>query len=96
MEQHLLKEETMLFPVLSSEDEEKEEIIKLSNIIIGEHVAAGEILSELRSITNDYTLPVDACGTYHKAYEMLEELEADLHQHIHLENNILLKEYDQR
>lgn len=95
LEQHLLKEETMLFPALA-ETGVKEEILELTTDIINEHVAAGDILSELRNITNNYQVPSDACPTFERAYEMLEELEQDLHQHIHLENNILLKDYDQR
>lgn len=96
LEQHLLKEETMLFPALSREGATREEITILTTDIINEHVAAGDILSELRSSTNNYEVPADACPTFARAYEMLEELEQDLHQHIHLENNILLKEYDLR
>ena len=54
-----------------------------------EHDAAGEILRELRITTSDYTTPADGCITYRTLYEALEGLEKDLHQHIHLENNIL-------
>jgi regulator of cell morphogenesis and NO signaling len=96
LEQHLLKEETMLFPAFEAEKEKQDEIRKLTGEIISEHEAAGEILVKLRSITRDYTLPEDACATFGRAYSLLEELEKDLHQHIHLENNILLKEYDER
>ncbi|MDF2942062.1 MAG: hypothetical protein K0S01_920 [Herbinix sp.] len=96
LEQHLIKEETMLFPALAQMDGDQEEILGIATDIIKEHEAAGEVLVELRLVTKDYSLPEDACGTYNRAYEMLEELEKDLHQHIHLENNILLKEYDKR
>ncbi len=95
LEQHLLKEETMLFPALSGESPQGE-IISLTKDIIGEHETAGEVLGELRRLTNDYRVPEDACDTFRRAYDMLLELEQDLHQHIHLENNILLKEYDRR
>jgi regulator of cell morphogenesis and NO signaling len=54
-----------------------------------EHDSAGEALSELRSSTSDYRLPEDACNTFKALYFELAELEKDLHQHIHLENNIL-------
>ena len=54
-----------------------------------EHDAAGDILRELRSVTTDYAVPADACISYKTPYEALEALERDLHQHIHLENNIL-------
>ncbi|NLY71940.1 MAG: iron-sulfur cluster repair di-iron protein [Clostridiales bacterium] len=92
LEMHLLKEELNLFPII--EDKNKvDEIKRLTKEIIAEHEHAGEILSKLRNITSDYTPPKDACASYIKAYEMLLELENDLHHHIHLENNILLKEY---
>lgn len=96
LEQHLLKEETMLFPAFEAENEKQEDIRKLTAEIISEHEGAGEILISLRSITKDYRLPEDACATFGRAYMLLEELEQDLHQHIHLENNILLKNYDER
>ena len=96
LEQHLLKEETMLFPALSAIDGNQDEIQDWATEIINEHVAAGDVLTKLRSLTNDYTPPKDACGTFHRTYTKLVELENDLHQHIHLENNILLKEYDLR
>lgn len=96
LEIHLLKEELNLFPAFSGDSvsaENKKAITELSKEIVSEHETAGEILSRLRSITNNYSVPDDACATFSKAYSMLEELENDLHQHIHLENNILLKEY---
>lgn len=93
LEQHLLKEETMLFPDLKEAEENKQQIIDLTQTIISEHEAAGELLEKMRVITKNYQVPKDACNTYIKAYRLLEEMEDDLHQHIHLENNILLKEY---
>lgn len=96
LEQHLLKEETILFPAFEQEEDNKDRIQNLSVEIINEHEAAGEILSELRRITNDYAVPQDVCETFRKTYQLLEEIEDDLHQHIHLENNILLSNYDIR
>jgi regulator of cell morphogenesis and NO signaling len=54
-----------------------------------EHDEAGNILRKMRRLTGDYTLPEDACGSFRAYYSGLEELEADLHRHIHLENNVL-------
>ncbi len=96
LEQHLLKEESLLFPAFAEEEYHTQEIGELSQEIITEHEAAGDLLAELRKLTGDYLLPEDACTTFHRAYEMLKELESDLHQHIHLENNILLRSYDKR
>lgn len=54
-----------------------------------EHEEAGGILEEIRKLSADFTLPQGACASYSMLYRMLEELEDDLHLHIHLENNIL-------
>jgi regulator of cell morphogenesis and NO signaling len=54
-----------------------------------EHEHAGRILNELREITNNFTPPVDACGTYRTVYARLELLEKDTFDHVHLENNVL-------
>jgi len=54
-----------------------------------EHESAGQALARLREVTYDYALPVDACPTFVAMYKELQRMEADLHQHIHLENNIL-------
>jgi len=54
-----------------------------------EHESAGEVLVQIRKATGDYALPDDACPTFRALYEELERMEEDLHQHIHLENNIL-------
>ena len=54
-----------------------------------EHESAGEALEQLRAVTDNYTLPTDACPTFAALYEELQRVETDLHQHIHLENNIL-------
>jgi regulator of cell morphogenesis and NO signaling len=54
-----------------------------------EHDNAGGALRQLRQLTADYTVPGDACISYKTLYDAIKGLEADLHQHIHLENNIL-------
>ena len=54
-----------------------------------EHERAGETLAEIRRVSHDFTPPEHACTTYRVAYFKLQEFEADLHKHIHLENNIL-------
>ncbi len=96
LEQHLLKEESMLFPDFNDEDNNKQEIVRLTKTIMEEHEAAGELLQQMRVITRNYQLPADACQTFERTYQLLEEMEDDLHQHIHLENNILLKAYRPR
>ncbi len=54
-----------------------------------EHDAAGGLLVEIRQLSSGFTPPQDACPTFHAFYDGLKEFEQDLHQHIHLENNIL-------
>jgi regulator of cell morphogenesis and NO signaling len=97
---HLMKEEQILFPYVVRLEEssiEKAPVIpscfgKVENpiqMMVMEHDNAGDILRELRSATSNYRLPEDACTSYRTLYTGLLEFEADLHQHIHLENNIL-------
>ncbi len=54
-----------------------------------DHEEAGEIFRQIAKLTNNYTPPAGACNTYRAFYSNLEEFEQDLHQHVHLENNIL-------
>ena len=49
----------------------------------------GKNMEEIRAISNNYTLPADACASYSLLFRMLAEFEDDLFTHIHLENNIL-------
>jgi regulator of cell morphogenesis and NO signaling len=54
-----------------------------------EHENAGDIFKTIAKLSNNYTPPEDACNTFRALYAKLAEFEQDLHQHIHLENNIL-------
>ena len=54
-----------------------------------EHVDAGDGMARIRQLTNNYVLPEGACMSYWQTYEYLKEFEADLHLHVHLENNLL-------
>jgi regulator of cell morphogenesis and NO signaling len=98
---HLLKEEQVLFPYVERMEEaaiEKRPNAQSScfgtvqnpvRMMEMEHDSAGDALRELRTLTNGYTPPQDACMSFQALYKGLAEFEADLHQHIHLENNIL-------
>ena len=59
------------------------------SMMMSEHDTAGDILRELRDATGDYAAPEDACMSYRALYDALKGFERDLHQHIHLENNVL-------
>lgn len=94
LEAHLIKEEEILFPIIKEyEKEPSDELLQKSLVTIAEleseHTGAGDILKELRKVTAQFQTPPDGCQTYDMTYHKLEELEGDLFQHIHLENNIL-------
>ncbi|PDZ11088.1 iron-sulfur cluster repair di-iron protein [Bacillus pseudomycoides] len=94
LEQHLIKEETEDFPLILAFEQNPtdENYMKLRKVVDeseNEHNHAGDIIKELRKVTNDFTPPVGACGTYRLVYQRLEALESDLFEHIHLENNVL-------
>lgn len=96
LEQHLIKEEEILFPLIKEYDiEPSEELLnrigKVMKETEDEHETAGDVLKELRRVTGEYRVPEDGCSSFSLTYEKLQELEADLFQHIHLENNILFK-----
>ena len=82
---HMFKEEHILFPAI----EAGAMVAAPVRMMMLEHESAGELLTQLRSTTNDYTLPADACLSFRALYERLADLEEDLHVHIHLENNLL-------
>ncbi|MFK4477436.1 iron-sulfur cluster repair di-iron protein [Bacillus sp. RC206] len=94
LEQHLIKEETEDFPLIlefeqNPTDENYAKLRKVVDELEDEHNHAGNIIKELRKVTNDFTPPEGACGTYRLVYQRLEAIESDLFEHIHLENNIL-------
>jgi regulator of cell morphogenesis and NO signaling len=97
MLEHTEKEEEIVFPLIKKLEanavENTEEAINMIIELEKEHDAAGAILKELRTITSDFALPFDACGTYTLVYQRLEMLEADTFMHVHLENNILFPRY---
>lgn len=93
---HLLKEEKVLFPLIARLEAAigRPEVSRgrVGNPILAmehEHDDAGAALARLRTLTDGYTPPSDACPTYRALLEGLAALEADLHLHIHEENNIL-------
>jgi regulator of cell morphogenesis and NO signaling len=97
---HMFKEEHMLFPYITRLDTAAEwsEVVERPpfgsvrfpiRMMVAEHDSAGEALQNLRTTSRNYAVPPDGCPTFHALYAGLKEMEADLHQHIHLENNIL-------
>ena len=98
LEEHLLKEENILFPLMikydkANDEKEKKEIEEDIRIIVNEHEAAGDILKELAEVTDDYKVPEWGCISFKLLYNYLHDLEKDLFIHIHKENNILFPRY---
>ena len=97
---HLMKEEMVLFPYIVRMDEaviQREPVLPapfgtVENPVAmmeHEHDSAGNALRAMRRASSDFVLPADACVSYQTLYAALQAFETDLHQHIHLENNIL-------
>ena len=97
---HLMKEERMLFPYIAQLELAAKSRNRLAaspfgtvknpvRMMMMEHDSAGELLRKMRELSKNYNLPADACMSFQMLYRALEEFEADLYQHIHLENNIL-------
>jgi|SRR5690606_35694759 len=98
---HMHKEERILFPAIRAMSEaEMNGRLNIQrppfgtvgnpiNMMMLEHETEGERFRRIAALTDGYSPPADACTTYRVTFELLEEFEEDLHQHIHLENNIL-------
>jgi regulator of cell morphogenesis and NO signaling len=96
LEVHMLKEESVLFPLCRQLDTAgalpaspcgsiKNPILVMTH----EHDSAGADLESMRGLTHDFTPPADACATYRVMLDGLAEVEREMHHHVHLENNIL-------
>ncbi len=97
---HLAKEEAVLFPYIAG----LEKCVSIGSpkphncfgtvanpiaMMMREHDAAGTLMAQIHRLSGNFTTPENACPTFHAFYDGLKEFEQDLHQHIHLENNIL-------
>lgn len=90
---HMGKEELVLFPAIRAlERGEAPSVGSLAGPIAQmerEHDESGDALATIRAATDDFKPPVWACGTYRAMLGGLADLEADMHQHVHKENNVL-------
>jgi regulator of cell morphogenesis and NO signaling len=93
---HMVKEERVLFPYIQElEASEARPPACFGSVAMPiammrhEHEEAGVLLSMIRALSNGFVPPEGACPTFRALYRALAEFEKDLHQHVHLENNIL-------
>lgn len=97
---HMFKEEQILFPYIvemerASLQDKPAPFAPFGTVnnpvrmMMIEHDTVGDLLRELRALSSNYTVPSDGCISYQTLYQAFETFEQDLHQHIHLENNIL-------
>lgn len=97
---HMKKEEFMLFPLIRKMVNTPGTGEKISQpnagiietrvkAMMAEHESEGERFRQIEALSKHYTTPEDGCNTYRVTLGLLQEFEADLHLHIHLENNIL-------
>ena len=101
LENHLFKEEEILFPRIRMVDnlffneegfDHTFNVRMISdpiNVMEKEHDIAGSLMAIVRKLSDNYEPPDDACTTFKLTFHELKEFEMDLHQHVHLENNIL-------
>ena len=94
LEEHLVKEEENLFPLikeyeLNDREADKNSILKFIAETESEHDKAGDLFKELETATNDFTPPENACASYIRTFKLLDALEKDTFNHIHMENSIL-------
>ena len=103
---HMKKEELILFPYITQLVKANEQGTTASaapfntvadpvHMMMQEHDQEGERFRQISALSNDYTTPPDGCNTYKVTYALLKEFRDDLHQHIHLENNILFPKAEQ-
>lgn len=94
---HLDKEEMILFPAIRDMEAGREKgncfghISGPISVMESDHEQVGQLLARMRELCDDYVVPAEACNTWRAMLDGLQELEADTHQHVHLENNLLHK-----
>ncbi len=97
---HMFKEEEILFPYIIEMERCASQarpapfapfgtVKNPVRMMMSEHDTVGDLLRQLRALSSDYAVPADGCISYRTLYQAFEAFEQDLHQHIHLENNIL-------
>ncbi|CAD7358869.1 iron-sulfur cluster repair di-iron protein ScdA [Staphylococcus schleiferi] len=88
---HIEEEEQIAFPklVAAYQGEQIEDLEATIDSLISEHLNAGQLLQEIRQLTDDFETPSTACGTWRLVYQRIEDLEKETHAHVHIENHVL-------
>ena len=96
IEPHLTREERVVFPAISRLEKAQAPVeFRFGALadelqrLLAEHDVVGDLFKQIRSLTDRYAVPDGACGSYVAMLKGLEDMELDLHEHIHKENNIL-------
>lgn len=93
LQEHLQKEEDLVFPVIvtleKGESLPSDKLEEFVAMLEEEHEETGECLRKLKELTNHFTPPSDACTTYRVMLQALDEMEKDIHSHVHKENYVL-------
>lgn len=97
LDPHMTREERVIFPAISRLEKTQapvglpsdEDFAEALRRLIAEHDVVGDHLRELRELTGGFAPPEDACTSYRLMLSGLEELERDVHEHVHKENNVL-------
>jgi regulator of cell morphogenesis and NO signaling len=94
---HMRKEENALFPAIKEVAAGRKIDLSMPLSVMGrDHDEAGEALARMRALTSGYAPPDDACNSFRAVLAGLAELEQDLFEHVHLENNILFRRVSER
>ena len=94
LDPHMTKEERTVFPAISRMEKTGSPgvpgaLAEQIDLLVQEHTVVGDHFKEINTVTGGYAAPEDACGSYTAMLDGLKEMELDLHEHIHKENNIL-------
>ncbi|WP_369040775.1 iron-sulfur cluster repair di-iron protein ScdA [Staphylococcus epidermidis] len=90
---HIRKEDEEDFPKLIqySQGQDVQNIKIILEDLINDHEDTGQLLKVMNQLTSDYQAPEEACGTWKRVYQRLQNIEHQTHQHVHLENHVLFK-----
>ena len=95
MLKHMAQEDEHDFPALIklSRGEQVDHSSDIIQSLVDDHTQTGQVLEDMRELTNQYQPPSEACQTWRLVYHRLENLERETHEHVHLENHVLFNKF---